>query len=499
MSRTSQKAVTESKWVRRAALLFVLVRSIYRTLGNVVLRNSSQHSLRSKLFPSGKEMEISNLDRRIIRKPLADQLTISASLTDAEGAESRALLQTSPAIPFDRLTAEELQWVETIREHTETANRNNLTRTQAYLDIYLKHPELHWAFLAHMVSRNGGWNMTDLRGDLLSRLLDKEQIEALFALLEKANALIFQDAYPQLLLYAESKRQGKPLFALLPHFGVSRFMLPLWEQFWKEGHEPLLAIGLIINEQQYIQRRVVENKELQSKAYPHSWERIMQAALQLNQIVFPWLPESAKETLRPLSAANHPAPTTQLFGRVLENFSDLQERIEFGKQLYALLFADPARHRGFLRFAQAVPHSGSRADYWPHVFTAAPAHAADAQARGAVRPAEPQHAGAQAGAHAAEPTRAAQAGAQQRSSLAAGDGRDAAHAAAQRHASPALGDAWPDRTLGEVERYDWFGDLSAIAYLTTAKLAEPVDITREHSACWRKLELAAAARELAAE
>jgi hypothetical protein len=57
-----------------------------------------------------------------------------------------------------------------IRHQTAVHNRNNLTRTKAYLDFYREHPELEWAFLAHMVSRNSGWNMTDLHGEWLPRL-----------------------------------------------------------------------------------------------------------------------------------------------------------------------------------------------------------------------------------------------------------------------------------------------------------------------------------------
>ncbi|WJH32243.1 DUF2515 domain-containing protein [Paenibacillus sp. CC-CFT747] len=51
-----------------------------------------------------------------------------------------------------------------IRRETAEGNRNNVTRTAAYWTFYRQHAELHWAFLAHMVSRNGGWNMTDLKG-----------------------------------------------------------------------------------------------------------------------------------------------------------------------------------------------------------------------------------------------------------------------------------------------------------------------------------------------
>ncbi|MDP4162202.1 MAG: DUF2515 family protein, partial [Bacillota bacterium] len=65
------------------------------------------------------------------------------------------------------LTSDEHKLVNQIKEKTKKFNRNNLTRTKAYLDFYNNHPEIHWSFLAHMVSRNGGWNMTDLKGEFL--------------------------------------------------------------------------------------------------------------------------------------------------------------------------------------------------------------------------------------------------------------------------------------------------------------------------------------------
>lgn len=61
------------------------------------------------------------------------------------------------------LTDEEEVLLNKIKIKTREANRNNVTRTKAYGDFYLEHPEVHWAYLVHMVSRNGGWNMTDLK------------------------------------------------------------------------------------------------------------------------------------------------------------------------------------------------------------------------------------------------------------------------------------------------------------------------------------------------
>ncbi|WCK52537.1 DUF2515 family protein [Aneurinibacillus sp. Ricciae_BoGa-3] len=87
-------------------------------------------------------------------------------------------------------------------------NVNNITRTISYYDFYCRHPEIHWAFLGHMVSRNGGWNMTDLKGELLSRLLTEQEQKHFFHFLERGNWLIFQDVFPQFLLYEESLKRG---------------------------------------------------------------------------------------------------------------------------------------------------------------------------------------------------------------------------------------------------------------------------------------------------
>lgn len=124
----------------------------------------------------------------------------------------------------------------------------------AYFDFYQKHPEIHWAFLGHMVSRNGGWNMTDLKGDLLTRLLTNKERDAYFTFLERGNWLIFQDAYPQFLLYGESLKRNKPLFYLLPALDISSFMESVWNYFWKRRDSYILTIALVINEQNYLEK-----------------------------------------------------------------------------------------------------------------------------------------------------------------------------------------------------------------------------------------------------
>ncbi len=58
-----------------------------------------------------------------------------------------------------KLTKEEQIIINNIKMQTEQLNKNNVTRTRAYYQFYVQYPEIHWALLGHMVSRNGGWNI----------------------------------------------------------------------------------------------------------------------------------------------------------------------------------------------------------------------------------------------------------------------------------------------------------------------------------------------------
>ncbi|WP_052487182.1 DUF2515 family protein [Gordoniibacillus kamchatkensis] len=260
--------------------------------------------------------------------------------------EQAVRLLSAPAGETPSISPEDESLIRWLRDETARRNRNNVTRTGAYLDMYAAHPELHWALLAHLVSRNGGFTMTDLKGELLPRLLGAGQREALFRFLERANGLIFHDAYPQLLLYRESARSGRSLTRLLPRLGVSAFMRPVWDEFATSRDSVLLTCALIVNEQQYIQRRVVDNPYFKK----HVLDTLAfktQSLLQLNQVVFPYeVPERGTSRVR-------------LAGLILENFADLAERIRFGQRLYAILFGLPDVAAGAHAFVRRQPHTGS--------------------------------------------------------------------------------------------------------------------------------------------
>ncbi|WP_246941668.1 DUF2515 family protein [Bacillus pinisoli] len=248
------------------------------------------------------------------------------------------------------LKEDELQIIIKIKKETTAFNRNNLTRTEAYLQYYHDHPEIHWSFLAHMVSRNGGWNMTDLKGSLIQPFLPKNKTKIFFEFLEKANALIFQDAYPQLLLYHFSKKYNKNYFHLLSYFNVSTFMVPIWNYFWKTQNSPLLTVALIINEQNYIQSRIMTEEKYKEEVLQTILFQA-QERLGFTDVLFPIHGKKIK-----------------LAGVTVQEFNNVFNRIETGKKLYGILFHKI--YNGAHTFANRTPHTGSRLDIWPDVFTA---------------------------------------------------------------------------------------------------------------------------------
>ncbi|WP_349304877.1 DUF2515 family protein [Paenibacillus sp. Marseille-Q4541] len=251
---------------------------------------------------------------------------------------------------LDPYSVEELEIVREIMEQTQRHNQSNLTRTAAYLACYEAYPELHWALLAHFVSRNGGYNMTDLKSELLQNVLKSQDNKQVYLLLERCNALIFQDAYPQLLLYMKSRENGRSYFHLLSEFHVSAFMSPFWEQFWLERNSEILTVGLIINEQNYIENRVIRNPYYQHHVMSTLSFRSHELA-GLNHIIIPL------------------GVDQELVGLTITHFNKLHERIEFGKTLYALLFGYSQVLTRASAYASEVPHEGSRSEYWPKYYT----------------------------------------------------------------------------------------------------------------------------------
>lgn len=239
-------------------------------------------------------------------------------------------------------TEEEKAIVLNIKERTDVANVDNISRTQSYQEYYLRNREIRWSFLASMVSRNGGWNMTDLEGEYYSNLLSQTVKRRLFHLYEKANWLIFLDAFPQLLLYEESKKRCAPLFHLLQFFNISIFMEKEWIAFWGEKDINRLMTALIINEQNKIQKPVIENAYFQKHVFDTALFKF-QEIFHVSAVIFPMVEGG-------------------MYGFSVYQFETLQKRIELGKQLAWLLFHSKYK-ASFYKFAVQTRHTGSRMDY----------------------------------------------------------------------------------------------------------------------------------------
>jgi len=266
-----------------------------------------------------------------------------------------------------------------------------------------------------------------LQGEWLPRIMSANHRLWTYRVLERSNALIFHDAYPQLLLYAASRRAGKSLFHLLPAFGVSAFMTPFWDGFWVQQTSSLLTTALIINEQNVIEGRVMRNPTYRAHVL-NEWDFQLHGWLQMNQVIFPLgVPSPREEEAIPLVGLN------------LENFTDLDERIAFGEKLYALLFHTPHIYNHAVRFMRAAPHTGSRADYWPHRFV-----------KQAIPP--------------------------DRTEL----------SVTYRAYSPALTDVWKDEPARQIEEGDWFIDERMYRHLQPISAPLQADMTSSHDRLWRE-------------
>jgi hypothetical protein len=281
--------------------------------------------------------------------------SIPYSLLDVKHELKKKSKSKQASIKLLDLKEDEARLIHDIKEHTRQKNRNNVTRTNAYYQFYLRYPEIHWALLGHMVSRNGGWNMADLKGELYTRLLSEKDQLTYFSFLERGNWLIFQDIYPQFLLYEQSVKRTKKLFHLLPFFNVSTFMETMWNHFWKTGDRYTLAIATVINEQSHLEKSVIQNADFK-KTVLNSIGFKLYDFFSFNHILFPFYKnETKRETL--------------LIGDTMKHFTSLHERILLGKRLYSLLFCRENILSGVVDWAHDSPHTGSRKDYWPHLFS----------------------------------------------------------------------------------------------------------------------------------
>jgi hypothetical protein len=241
---------------------------------------------------------------------------------------------------------QENKFITTIKKNTVKYNDDNVSRTKAYAAYYNRNPEIKWSFLASMVSRNAGWNMTDLEGRWFTLALEWHKRFPIFYTYELANWMIFRDAYPQLLLYELSTYYNKPLFHLLKEFGVSCFMEAEWQYFWEHRNEQRLVTSLIINEQNLIQEPVLQNQALKRQVFGTSVYTFQDLG-HFSCVIFPTL-------------------EGKLYGHAVYGFQKLSSRIELGKKLASLLFSKE-HCSSFYEFSMKTEHTGSRYDYEKYI------------------------------------------------------------------------------------------------------------------------------------
>ncbi|WP_227936237.1 DUF2515 family protein [Alkalihalobacillus deserti] len=229
-----------------------------------------------------------------------------------------------------------------IIKQTEQGNIDNISRTVFYEQFYKKNPEIKWSLLAGIVSRNAGWNMTDLKSEWFQTLLTDRYRFLLFQTYERANWTIFADAYPQLLWYAWAKSISRPNYELLELLGVSKFMQKEWKLYIENRDDDRLCTALIINEQHMLEETVMK-KSLYKKKIFSSLLYILEEHAHMSYVIFPTI-------------------EGKVYGFYVRNFKNVKARIWLGKQLQQLL-SHPFIHKDVYQFTLETPPTGSRDDY----------------------------------------------------------------------------------------------------------------------------------------
>jgi hypothetical protein len=226
-----------------------------------------------------------------------------------------------------------------LRNELVERNRDNVSRTASYLELYAwtrdRGPELPWLFMAHLVSRNAGYLMTDLArrlaGDAARDPSLSSAMRTLFVLLERGNFLIFYDAWHHVCSYLAGDQLTSPRTPV--------FMCEAWGRFDTTRDQRQLVLDLVHNEQNLIERRAVHHAELAP-----------------GMLLLDLIEASGRE--KPLVFPSPDAPEIRVNG-----FKQLERRIAAGQRIFDEVVADPARRTAMFEWALAHPHTGSRAIY----------------------------------------------------------------------------------------------------------------------------------------
>ncbi len=273
----------------------------------------------------------------------------------------------------------------------ENLNQTNITRTAYYLSYWQENPEVAWSFQAHLVSRNAGYQMSDLARhsgwadvtDFTATGFIPTQIAVLFGFLEAGNYMIFRDVYPQLEAYKWAKSypaRRQELFSMLTdeEFKADPFSIQSWRDFFdsRPGIDKLSAwqhdwdspnsmvrrhaFAMVVNEQYQVQHRLIENngflKVMEALFNPADligWV----SSLGFTRLCFP-----VADGIR----RREPGEDVQLrhlLLYVVGTFDVLEERIQAGRDTFVGLFNPLQQRAELLEWAKSRIHTGSRTDY----------------------------------------------------------------------------------------------------------------------------------------
>lgn len=235
----------------------------------------------------------------------------------------------------------------TWRAELDERNVDNISRTASYLELYAwtraHETEMPWLLMAHLVSRNAGYLMTDLARQIAGPIGQDaalaDAMRTLFVLLERGNFLIFWDAWHHVLTYLA----GELDTLAAPRTPV--FMCEAWRRYDRERATPsaelerTLVLDLVHNEQNLIERRAVHHPDL---APGLRLLTMIEASGRERPMVFPWPDDTS-------------APEIRVGG-----FAVLDRRIATGARIFDEVLAGRARRDAMFEWAMAHPHTGSR-------------------------------------------------------------------------------------------------------------------------------------------
>jgi hypothetical protein len=220
-------------------------------------------------------------------------------------------------------------------------NRDNVSRTESYLELYAytrkNPPELPWVLMAHLVSRNAGYLMSDLAGRRERNPDQAPAIEQLFLFLERANYLIFYDAWFHMLTWMLGGSNA------IPDGRVAKFMRSAWSRYEDRTRgsapspevERALVLDLVTNEQNYIEHRVVHSPRFE---------------MGLEMIRFVENSGREKPITLPLTSAEIK----------VGGFEHLDRRIRTGERIFDQVLAQEPLRSEIFTWAIAHPHTGNR-------------------------------------------------------------------------------------------------------------------------------------------